>query len=205
VRRSLAATLAIVLPVTTTGDDLLSGLARCATISDRGQRLACYDALASIRGRRVDAAWRNARWGMTPEQVLQAFPGEAVSMPQPVDLDGLQVFCGIPDFQIGTDRFGVTFLFKDKGLSEIRVSKSAKSHGEGIERYNTLLQMLTEKYGPPLITTQDNYHWDARWSTAAASIGLQRVAIDTGTGSYAYMTDSVAITYGPPGRDGSKL
>ena len=69
-------------------------------------------------------AWRAARWGMSKDEVLAAFPGEARRLPQPAAFG--PAVPGSTDVAIGTHegegaQFRVLFGFEAAGLSRVHL------------------------------------------------------------------------------------
>src|SRR5512142_2089327 len=62
--------------------------------------------------------WRKARWGMTVEEVLKAFPGEAKRLDPELKLkDGNVVAAGIDGYSVASRAFDVRFVFEGGKLA----------------------------------------------------------------------------------------
>jgi Family of unknown function (DUF6301) len=112
--------------------------------------------------------WSRARFGMTPEQVLAAFSGEAVRVPTPDTYgkkDELVAPIAILDTKVGPiEHARVNFVFPAKSerptLQRVAIGTSAVPPKPGDDtrmrsEYDQLVRALTEKYGPPSTQAQD--------------------------------------------------
>ena len=96
-------------------------------------------------------AWRNARWGMTAEEVLAAFPGEA-QIKDPATRPWARTYCAviIPRYEIEGSEFEVFFLFGDDSHTLESVHLHTPDKARPIpEAYERLKPLLTQKYGKP--------------------------------------------------------
>jgi len=123
--------------------------------------------------------WRDASWGMTPEQLLAAFRGEAMQLPKPVErsLDRVKKVApiGIDSFDLAGTRVNVRFLFSadsmrlaavelqkfqirpKRCMSDDRIPPADECLVIRSEAdYDRLLVALTEKYGPPTLPQPNN-------------------------------------------------
>jgi hypothetical protein len=98
--------------------------------------------------------WRAARWGMTTEEVLAAFPGEAQKLASPAPLtqpqpgSSLKPGVGevaIPAYEADGATFRVLFAFESKALDRIELAavKPGAATCEDVEK------ALTERHGEP--------------------------------------------------------
>ncbi len=116
------------------------------------EHLGCPD----VGGRASDApgAGRNARWGMTVDEVVAAFPGEAVraSLAEiekgsgPVRIDRCEI--------AGTNFQANFFFYKASRLTQITLGPSSKRDASR-PLFDRLAKMLTEKYGQPATDVPD--------------------------------------------------
>jgi hypothetical protein len=92
--------------------------------------------------------WRSAHWGMTKDEVLAAFPGEAQRLPQPADFgrpgEG-STDVAIPASEIDGMKFRVLFGFESDALNRVHLSaiKPADTTCGDLEK------LLTEKHSAP--------------------------------------------------------
>ena len=92
--------------------------------------------------------WRSAHWGMTKDEVLAAFPGEAQRLPQPADLGAPgagSTDVAIPAHEIDGMKFRILFGFESDALNRVHLSavKAADTTCGDLEK------LLTEKYSAP--------------------------------------------------------
>jgi hypothetical protein len=92
--------------------------------------------------------WRSARWGMTKDEVLAAFPGEAQRLAQPADLGAPgtgSTDVAIPASEIDGMNFRVLFGFESDALNRVHLSvvKAVDTTCGDLEK------LLTEKYSAP--------------------------------------------------------
>ena len=98
--------------------------------------------------------WRAARWGMTKNEVLAAFPGEAQRLPRPADFaqpqPGSSVPAGssdvaIPVYEADGTKFRVLFGFEGDALDRVHLGalKPAEATCGDIEK------RLTEQHSKP--------------------------------------------------------
>lgn len=166
--------------------------------SPDAKHLACPD----VAGRAGDAAGapRVARWGMTVDEVLSAFPGEAV---RPSAAEGRQgegpvrIAC-----EIGGTTFQASFLFdKDARLRQITLDPSSKRDA-GRPLFDRLAKLLTARYGQPVAQHDDLAligplrQSDRSWKSADADVALVHM----------YGTDDpfLHLVYDPPRRPDAK-
>ena len=129
----------------------------------------------------LPTAWRNARWGMTAAEVLAAFPGEAAQLPVAVNYsDKYRGLVGIEGYQIANVAYAVRFLFdRQERLALINITPAPRD--SSTLTFNSLAQLLTEKYGQPLTNHEEKTRVsDSRektWKTPEALIDLDYVNI----------------------------
>jgi hypothetical protein len=92
--------------------------------------------------------WRTARWGMTKDEVLAAFPGEAQRLATPADFGpqaGGSTDVAIPAYEVDGMRFRVLFGFESDALNRVHLSavKAADTTCSDLEK------LLTEKHSAP--------------------------------------------------------
>jgi hypothetical protein len=92
--------------------------------------------------------WRSARWGMTKDEVLAAFPGEAQRLATPADFGpqvGGSTDIAIPAYEIDGLKFRVLFGFESDALNRVHLS-AVKA---GVTTCSDLEKLLTEKHSAP--------------------------------------------------------
>jgi hypothetical protein len=92
--------------------------------------------------------WRSAHWGMTKDEVLAAFPGEAQQLGQPADFGvpgAGSTDLAIPVSEIDGMKFRVLFGFESDALNRVHLSvvKAADTTCGDLEK------LLTERYSAP--------------------------------------------------------
>jgi len=122
--------------------------------------------------------WRSARWGMTVDEVLKAFAGEAVRLEPELKLaDGTVVAAGIDVHPIASHRFRVRFVFAGGKLSLVSLRTPPDSYA-GPEVYGEVEKALTGRYGLPLEATGDKELIDlrqTRWIAGASGVDLKYI------------------------------
>jgi len=126
----------------------------------------------------VGEGWRNARWGMTVDEVLNAFPGEATRLDPELKLaDGAVVAAGIDVHEIVSHRFRVRFVFEGGKLSLVSL-RTPPDWYAGPEVYGEIEKALTARYGRPLEATSDKEFIDmrqTRWIAGASGVDLKYI------------------------------
>ena len=98
--------------------------------------------------------WSRSRWGMTEENVLKTFTGEARLLEKPGHFkDGSFSSIEIESLRIGDDIFRVGFTFDGESKTLIRVSLTAhvdkKRPMDGSLVFERISVLLVSKYGQP--------------------------------------------------------
>jgi hypothetical protein len=120
--------------------------------------------------------WRASRWGMTAEEVLRAFPGEARRLdPQEKLLDGNVVAVGIEHHELAWQDFRVRFVFENGKLAlvSLRTPPDAYAKPEVFERVRA---HLDEAFGRKGEYTSDENFIDmrqVRWRLPRGSVDLK--------------------------------
>ncbi len=144
--------------------------------------IACAAAIA-LSGRAVraepDGDWRAARWGMTVEEVLKAFPGEATRVTPSEKLkDGNEVAIGIEKQAIGATAFRVRFVF-DAGGRLVAVSLRTDPKGHfGPDVFEATRKWVEERLGAPAESTSDDGFIDMRqvtWRTPRSRVDVKYI------------------------------
>ncbi|MBK9517095.1 MAG: hypothetical protein IPO09_07010 [Anaeromyxobacter sp.] len=174
--------------------------------------VCCLGAVQVLAGEPADVpppAWREARWGMAPAEVLAAFPGEARSPLKPNWADDGPVLAEIPSFEIGDGSYKVYFVFTKEKLARILVAARSLAEPEAVGRYDFLLKMLSGRYGAPEACSTDdkskgvirNVQVHCNWSAPSSKVTLaqsliapkQHLALGIATRPF-----SLTIFYSPP-------
>jgi hypothetical protein len=97
----------------------------------------------------AEPAWRASTWGMSNEEILQAFKAEAHKLATPEKFKDGIAYVGINDLKINDTPFQVRFIMDPQSrLKEVilRVADSVQFPGT---RFAELDELLTLKYGKP--------------------------------------------------------
>lgn len=115
-------------------------------------RLGCPE----VGGRASDApaTGRNARWGMTVDEVVTAFPGEAVRA-SPAEVEKGSGPVRIDRCEIAGTSFQANFFFyRASRLTQISLGPASKRDASR-PLFDRLAKMLTDKYGQPATDVLD--------------------------------------------------
>ena len=122
--------------------------------------------------------WRSARFGMTPAEVVAAFPGEAVLMSPEVKLaDGNVIAVRIDAFAFEGLPFEVRFVFEGGKLALVSLRTPQRTYVDA-GAYTRLRDALVKRWGPPLEETADANFIDlrqARWNRGANRADLKYI------------------------------
>lgn len=99
---------------------------------------ACCARPASAQGRPDPAGWDKARWGMTEDQVVAAFPGQAGRQGNKI---------GIPSIKIGGLAWTVEFGFDPEAKTLASVVLALEKPDATEEDYIRTENLLVRKYG----------------------------------------------------------
>jgi hypothetical protein len=113
--------------------------------------------------------WGKSEYGMTPAQVLKAFP-DAQKNPNPdgVALNNSQSYVIIPSKRIHDIEFNVEFYFNDSGLVQVTL-EAKRTYRRGAEQ---MANLLMEKYGKPTSEKDNSVVWRIEWYQAPLSIEM---------------------------------
>jgi hypothetical protein len=141
--------------------------------------------------------WREARWGMTEEEILKAFKGEVKVLNKKEIFKDMYASVGINNYDIEGDKYTVFFQMDDdkKILKQINISATGDSYSYSI-RFKSLAQIFTEKYGTPSFKDDGPYTSVIAWNFRTSIIEL----------TYMHMKspnfENLTIIYHPPkGKD----
>lgn len=120
--------------------------------------------------------WRAARWGMTVEEVLKAFPGEAARVEPELKLaDGNTVSAGIERHELGGHAFRVRFVFEGGKLALVSLLAGHEKY-VGLEAFDALHKVLAERLGGPGESSKDDAFIDmrqVRWDRPRGRVDLK--------------------------------
>ena len=123
-------------------------------------------------------AWRSARWGMTPDEILAAFPKEAFRLTPEVKLaDGNVVAAGIDGFAFEGLDFDVRFIFTGGRLALVSL-RTPQRKSVDPEAYARLREALVKTWGTPLEETNSKDFIDqrqTRWNRGADRADLKYI------------------------------
>lgn len=133
--------------------------------------------------------WRAARWGMTEDEVLKAFPGEAIRSEKPEKLaDGNVVALAIEKHTIGATEFRVRFVFDPAGrLALVSLRTDPRKYADPSVFVETR-KVLSASLGAPAASSSDDSFVDIRQS----SWWTKRSRIDV-----KFIPGVVAVVYAP--------
>lgn len=93
--------------------------------------------------------WRAARWGMSVDEVLKAFPGEARPLQPRIDLaDGAVVAVEIPGVDLAGQPMDARFVFAGGKLAIVSLRSPQRSHVPE-DTYTKLAAHLATRLGGP--------------------------------------------------------
>ncbi|HEY6100826.1 MAG TPA: hypothetical protein VIW03_15420 [Anaeromyxobacter sp.] len=150
--------------------------------SRRVAALACAAAVSApalAGAQAVPGEWRTARWGMTLDEVLKAFPGEAARLVPPEKLaDGNVVAAGIEGHTVGANPFRVRFVFEPDGkLALVSLRTDPRTYA-GPDAFQATRTALLAQLGPPEAETADGAFIDMRqvtWKSARGRVDLKYI------------------------------
>jgi hypothetical protein len=120
--------------------------------------------------------WRGARWGMSVQEVLDAFPGEATRLdPEQRLADGNTVSAGIERHELGGQPFRVRFVFEGGKLALVSLVAGHEKF-VGPEAFESLRKLLEGRFGEPGTATQDDAFIDmrqVRWERPRGRVDLK--------------------------------
>lgn len=120
--------------------------------------------------------WRAARWGMSVEEVLKAFPGEAARIEPALALaDGNAVSAGIERHEVGGHAFRVRFVFEGGKLALVSLL-AGHERFVGPEAFEAVGKALAERYGRPGALSKDDAFVDMRqlrWELPGGRVDLK--------------------------------
>jgi hypothetical protein len=125
------------------------------------------------------AEWRTSRWGMTLDEVLRAFPGEAKKLDAPIQLaDGNVVAAGIDAHVLAGTTFRVRFVFDAAGKLVIVSLRTGEKDYAKPELLAPIEKALADRLGPPAERSNDQEFIDMRqvtWKGPTGRVDLKYV------------------------------
>ncbi len=107
--------------------------------------------------------FRSARWGMTADEVLAAFPGQAFRLEPPLALkDGNVVAVGLPQETVADLAFRVRFVFEKGKLALVSYRTPENQPVKTAAPFTALEKLLTERWGKPTERSSDDNFVDMR-------------------------------------------
>ena len=126
-----------------------------------------------------ETGWNKVQWGMTPEQIIEAYP-EAHAPAKLEDYKLLGEYfrapLGIESFDLAGSAYKVSFLMDGKNtLAGVILSRNGASNFSADA--NTLEKLLTQKYGPPTNTKDTESAHSIIWSRQGVTITLNNISM----------------------------
>jgi hypothetical protein len=96
--------------------------------------------------------WRDARWGMTENQILEKFKGEAVKLKVKKNIISKYSTIGINEITIDSNKYTVYFLFDTSNtLQQVNINLVSSASRKTIETiFNSLISSFIKTYGKPI-------------------------------------------------------
>ena len=118
-------------------------------------------------------AWQAARWGMTAEQIIQAFPGAQPR--QDAASDGYALRAFIPSYRIASFDYEVAFHFDGRGrLARIVIGPALVVQCTS-QMFDSLAGPLTHKYGAPVSEIRKSLvDRELSWRTSQTLVTLKQ-------------------------------
>ena len=133
---------------------------------------------AHVSSDETSGLWRSARWGMTVEELLAAFPGEARRLDPEIRLaDGDVVAAGIDAHSVAGHPLVVRFVFTAGGLSIVSLRTPRESYA-GDRVYRDLQAHLKGRLGAPTYQVVEKPFVEqrqTRWAMARGVVDLKAI------------------------------
>jgi hypothetical protein len=118
------------------------------------------------------AGWSKARWGMTDQQIIDGFAGQAVRLDPPDKVNGARVW--IESLDLAGTNFQVYMVpDKDGRLSSVLLSPRDLADGTD-SLFQTLGELLVQKYGRPWKTGEEDGITEEQWTFSTTVVTLTR-------------------------------
>lgn len=125
-----------------------------------------------------DLGYRAARWGMTPGEVLAAFPGEAVALQPPLSLpDGNAVAVELPVQALAGEQVRARFVFAGGRLALVGL-RTPEDRYAGPEAYAAVRAALAATLGFGGAESRDDSLIDlrqTRWILGRSAVDLRYI------------------------------
>lgn len=117
--------------------------------------------------------WSKANWGMTADQILAAFPGEAARMPEPDKYNHAAV--SIDSIDVAGTTFRVYFIPDDAGrLAAVNIQPRDMA-GNSESTFQSVENLLVEKYGRPW--KSDDAETELQWTFPTTTLTLAKTTL----------------------------
>jgi len=134
--------------------------------------VVCLATAYSIGQEKDIKGWRNAKWGMSEDELLSTFRGEAVRLDKISEWPDMFASIWIKDYDIAGNNYDVFFQMDKKSKLLKQVLIGGKGKREYSFEFQKLEQMLTEKYGAPSYKTSSNIATKEAWNYPSTIIEL---------------------------------
>lgn len=138
--------------------------------------LLCAVALGAVLFAADPGGWSKAKWGMTEDQILQAFGAEAVRLEPPEKVSDVPVHIAVPIQLAGVPFRALMIPDEDGKLSSVLLAPVHTSDETDV-LFQNLKELLSQKYGHPLLTTQEGHFTEVLWLAGSTVITLSRVVL----------------------------
>lgn len=137
----------------------------------------------------------NTKWGMTPEQVVNAEGAKVRKLHDPEKYKGSWGLVKTDNVNIANSNFEVTYLFSNEHLVQVNVAaKEKKNSLINNDVFKRLESLLTQKYGSP---TYSDPGKETVWNMEGTSISLDLLNIDG-------VISNLVVSYRPSSRASSE-
>lgn len=119
--------------------------------------------------------WREAKWGMTEEEIVKAFKGEAAQNEKEIIYSAEEYSnIGIRNFELGPGKYNAHFIMdkSTKKLVRIQIAPPNYYAPGGPAQYRYLETLLMDKYGPAQSKVDDPQRLRSRWVYPSTIIQL---------------------------------
>lgn len=132
---------------------------------------ACTLPLRAADADKDPKGWQRVQFGMSESEVAEAVGNEITKVDPPTDYADNYAPLRIVDKKIGGSDYDINFLFDRKTNKLTRIMMALKgSATEGV--YQTLLTLLTEKYGKPDSDFAKSDGREAKWVFPSTVVGV---------------------------------